>query len=445
MARRPKGFGLFATAAQEAAPKASTMEVLKEEPVTESWRQPEVQRAMAERGLEFKKNGATRTEVGRGAFAKAYLAEGADKRPYVIKEVDLSTLKEAQRKKADLEVAFLQSLNHENVIRCTDAFTCASVLHIVLDYASNGTLMAKIDGKKAEGGAFAPAQVLRWYAHLLSALRHLHHQRILHRDLKTANVFLDHMDQVKLGDFGLSRKQEDDENYSGQMVGTPYYFAPEVVTSKPFSNKTDIWSATVIAYELAYLNKPFNAKSIRGLYKKIQNVDYAACPDGFDADVKRLIESVLVLEPRDRPSAKTLCKDPALEPYVVGEPAPKAGLGATLKARAAAPVSASAAPKAAKSKAVGNFLDSIVGLAPAPPKRAASSPPQAAAPSPQLPAASPPKSAGEAALDATLKSPAEASDEYAADFDSYNDSDFEDFDEGDDYDDDFEDYSDDAE
>ena len=143
----------------------------------------------------------------------------------------------------------------------------------------------------------------------------MHSQKVLHRDLKTANVFLDSELRVKLGDFGLSRKLEDADNFSGQQVGTPYYFAPEVVQSKPFSNKTDIWSAGVIIYELAFLQKPFQAKSIRGLYRKIEAMSYETMPEESNSDVRRILKSILV-EQSARPSASKLCRDDALVRFV---------------------------------------------------------------------------------------------------------------------------------
>ncbi|KAJ9440737.1 putative serine/threonine-protein kinase nek3 [Diplonema papillatum] len=333
MRGRPKGFGLFTTG-NEPAPTINLMPTIDDDETLNIWRgSAALEKAMRDRHLEFLTKGCNRIEVGRGAFAKAYLAKNNDGRELVVKEVDLTLLKDDQRKKAELEVTFLKSLNHMNVIRCLDSFCTTHVLHIVLEYASRGTLAQQIEDKKTTQCSFAREEVLKWFAELCAALRHLHSSRVLHRDLKTANVFLDSELRVKLGDFGLSRKIEDDENYSGQMVGTPYYFAPEVVEKKPFNNKTDVWSAGVIAYELAFLQKPFQGKSLRGVYKRIQSGVYEPIPDTADPDVLRLLTSILVIEPRDRPSAAKLCRDTALSQYV-GEDTPMIEVPPGLKKRA---------------------------------------------------------------------------------------------------------------
>eukprot|EP00754_Rhynchopus_humris_P039162 Rhum_TRINITY_DN2187_c0_g1::Rhum_TRINITY_DN2187_c0_g1_i1::g.6239::m.6239/K08857/NEK1_4_5; NIMA (never in mitosis gene a)-related kinase 1/4/5 len=441
--RRPKGFGLFDTgAAPTQCATPNFMPVLDDSPRPEWLGSVEVENAMKERNLEFRKNGAARVEVGRGAFAKAYLAEDTrdKKREFVIKEVDLSTLKEDQRKKAGLEVTFLKSLNHFNVIRCCDAFKTANILHIVLEYAGGGTLMHAIDAKKAEGALFPPEAALRWLAQLNAALRHLHTSRVLHRDLKTANVFLDVEKNVKLGDFGLSRKLEDAENFSGQMVGTPYYFAPEVVNSKPFSNKTDVWSAGVIAYEVAFLKKPFQAKSMKGLYKRISECKFEAMPDDADARISRLVTSILQLEPKDRPSASTLCKDPDLAQYVVADPEHTTPLRRHSSSPAIVPALPTPTP-ARKSNAVSKMLASVSGLAPPATKKKPqpalpppTSPPKAAqAPAPVLPAA---------AVAVAEHTSEQSDDEYGDDFEEPSGSvgDFEE--DCDDYEDDFESYDD---
>ena len=267
--------------------------------------------------------------------------------------------------------------------------------------------------------------------------------RVLHRDLKTANVFLDVETNVKLGDFGLSRKLEDAENFSGQMVGTPYYFAPEVVNSKPFSNKTDVWSAGVIAYEVAFLKKPFQAKSMKGLYKRISEGKFEAMPDDADARISRLVTSILQLEPKDRPSASTLCKDPDLAQYVVADPEHTTPLRRHSSSPAVVPVLPTPTP-ARKSNAVSKMLASVSGLAPPATKKKPppalpppTSPPKVAqAPAPPvLPAAA-------VAVPAVVENTSEQSDdEYGDDFEEPSGSvDFEE--DCDDYEDDFESYDD---
>ena len=267
-------------------------------------------------------------------------------------------------------------------------------------------------------------------------------------------MFLDSALRVKLGDFGLSRKLEDDENFSGHMVGTPYYFAPEVVKSKPFSNKTDVWSAGVIAYEIAFLKKPFQAKSMKGLYKKIAEVNYEALPETADVRVARIITSILLLEPHERPSATKLCHDVDLREYAVGDksqmtPAKRPSVTpiATPESTALPPEKPTSGKK--KSKAVMKMLMSVADLAPPAPKDEVKqdgimSPVKLSSPLALPAAVSPSKGVvNGGANGACDTSSHEAEEDYNDDFEDEADTDFEDAsDEDCDYEDDFESYDD---
>eukprot|EP01062_Namystynia_karyoxenos_P077581 TRINITY_DN7838_c3_g1_i1.p1 TRINITY_DN7838_c3_g1~~TRINITY_DN7838_c3_g1_i1.p1 ORF type:complete len:460 (+),score=136.65 TRINITY_DN7838_c3_g1_i1:89-1468(+) len=332
MPGRPKSFGIAGLMAQpdpmvaaaataRGGGDAGAASSPPRQPAQERRANPGLDSAMRERGLIFVEADGDRVEVGRGAFATAYLAHNAAGKELVVKEVDLTKLSARDRMKAGQEVTFLKGFTHENVVRCLDAFNTYNTLHIVLEYASKGTLQMRIDAAKRDASPFPVDQVLRWFAEICAALDHLHSARVLHRDLKTANVFLDRELRVKLGDFGMSRKLDDEDNLSGGQVGTPYYFAPEVCQKHPYSNKTDMWSAGVVLYEMAMLRRPFEAKSMRGLLKAIQEANYAKLPEDCDPRVAALIGRILVVAQRERPSAHKLIQQPDLACFLpTGEP-----------------------------------------------------------------------------------------------------------------------------
>ena len=95
--------------------------------------------------------------------------------------------------------------------------------------------------------------------------------KILHRDLKPGNVFLDSNRNVKLGDFGLSRVLGSESVFAMTHVGTPYYMSPEQIDGKPYNDKSDIWSAGCVLYELAALRAPFESTNLYDLNKKIKS------------------------------------------------------------------------------------------------------------------------------------------------------------------------------
>jgi serine/threonine protein kinase len=84
-------------------------------------------------------------------------------------------------------------------------------------------------------------------------------QKILHRDLKPGNIFLDSNSDVKVGDFGLARVMNHESQYAFTHVGTPYYQSPELIYDQKYNELSDIWSLGCIIYELCALRPPFVA------------------------------------------------------------------------------------------------------------------------------------------------------------------------------------------
>lgn len=92
------------------------------------------------------------------------------------------------------------------------------------------------------------------------------------------------------------------------MVGTPYYLSPEIVESKNYSFKTDIWSLGVILYELCTLKPPFEGNSLPQLAMKIVRGQYTPVPSHFGWDIRNLVASMLNVEPAKRPSIEQILK-----------------------------------------------------------------------------------------------------------------------------------------
>ncbi|MFO0118418.1 MAG: protein kinase domain-containing protein [bacterium] len=90
-----------------------------------------------------------------------------------------------------------------------------------------------------------------------SALEYIHSRRVIHRDIKTQNLFLTGNNTVKIGDFGISKVLESTTQIAMTVVGTPYYLAPEACQSEPYTTKSDIWALGCVIYELCTLKQPF--------------------------------------------------------------------------------------------------------------------------------------------------------------------------------------------
>jgi len=194
------------------------------------------------------------------------------------------------------EVHILSSLQHPNIIKYLHAARLEDEMRIYMEYASNGTMDNAI--KAQRDAPFALPQLLRWLSQLASALRHVHAECILHRDLKTANIFLSADKSVKLGDFGISRALSTYTHFASTMVGTPYSMAPEVLDSSPYAHAADVWALGIIFFELLTLRRPFEGAHLGTLVVRITRGQYdrAALERApHPAAVKRLASSECLL------------------------------------------------------------------------------------------------------------------------------------------------------
>jgi NIMA (never in mitosis gene a)-related kinase len=131
---------------------------------------------------------------------------------------------------------------------------------------------------------------------MIKGIKALHEKRILHRDLKSANIFTYSDGTVKIGDLNVSKIMKEQLSYT--QTGTPYYASPEVWRDKPYDFKSDIWSLGVIIYEVAMLVVPFKAETIDDLYKKVCRGIYHPIPSTvFSIELSDLIKSMLNVDP----------------------------------------------------------------------------------------------------------------------------------------------------
>jgi NIMA (never in mitosis gene a)-related kinase len=133
-------------------------------------------------------------------------------------------------------------------------------------------------------------------------LHYLHSARILHRDLKTLNIFLSKDNKIKIGDLGGAKILEASQDYATSKVGTPYYLSPEVCEDRPYNEKSDIWSLGCILYEMCTLRHPFEAKNQAALLLKIIKGKYESIPRIYSRQLGEIVHSCLIKDFKKRPS-----------------------------------------------------------------------------------------------------------------------------------------------
>ena len=188
--------------------------------------------------------------IGKGSFGSVYLVRRvADNKIYALKTVILDKLNKKEQENSVNEVRILASINHPNVIGYKEAFwdDKSSSLNIVMEFADDGDLQSKIIKMKNEGGFFKESLIWEYSIQMVEGLKALHDKKIMHRDLKSANIFLfKENHKCKLGDMNVSKVIK--EKVLLTQTGTPYYASPEVWRDEPYSYKSDLWSIGCVIY-----------------------------------------------------------------------------------------------------------------------------------------------------------------------------------------------------
>ena len=247
------------------------------------------------------------TELGKGAFGSVSIVKRKeDQQIYAMKRVKIINLPKKEKDNSFNEVRLLASLSHKNIIGYKEAFydEKSSTLNIVMEYADDGDLSSKIKNMLKKHLQFEENTIWSILIQILEGLNYLHKSKVIHRDLKSANIFLTKKGIVKIGDLNVSIIAK--KNLAVTQTGTPYYAAPEVWENESYNNKCDIWSVGCIVYEMAALHVPFRGTSIHQLYKNIMKGKYAEIPNIYSNDLKDIIGLILCLDPLKRPSANDL-------------------------------------------------------------------------------------------------------------------------------------------
>ena len=249
-------------------------------------------------------------ELGEGSYGKCFLVQAQNKNAQcVIKQIDIRHMSPEEKEETIKEAGILGALDHPYIIHLQEVYISKKgKLCIVMEYADGGDLSTLIKSRK--GQRLPEEQILSWFVQICLALKHIHDRKILHRDLKSQNIFLTKEGHIKIGDFGIAKVLSQTMENARTMVGTPYYLSPELIDSKPYNFKSDIWSLGVLLYEMCALQPPFMASSIHGLALKIVRGNYPPLPQEYSREVKTLLGYLLALDPRVRPSIHQILKMP---------------------------------------------------------------------------------------------------------------------------------------
>ncbi|KAF8819769.1 NEK kinase [Cardiosporidium cionae] len=242
-------------------------------------------------------------EVGSGTFGKALLVADEHGKEFVMKVIDTAMMDIQARKTAQNEAQLLAGLGpHPFIIRYYRSYIQAKKLYIIMDFAEGGDMYQKIRKQQSLAQHFEEKTIRRWFTQAALGVHYLHRKHILHRDLKTQNIFLGKDGQLLLGDFGISKVLENTLACAQTTIGTPYYLSPELCRGEAYSYPADIWALGCILYEMASLKKPFEGSNIEELIRSIKSDKIPSLPRRYTSELSDLCLSLLHQNPSKRPS-----------------------------------------------------------------------------------------------------------------------------------------------
>jgi len=206
--------------------------------------------------------------LGSGSFGKVFLATATNDPNFKVAIKAIPKKKLGKNLKAiKQEINILWKLDHPNIVKYHETYENDEFLYIVMEYCSGGDLFDLIT-KRSKGEPLKESVIAEIMKDLLLAINHCHENKVVHRDIKAENVMVGEDGTIKLIDFGLSCQNTSKQSKMSDIVGTPYYVAPEVLKGN-YSSKCDLWSLGVLFYILLSGYLPFNGETASDVYEKV--------------------------------------------------------------------------------------------------------------------------------------------------------------------------------
>ena len=261
--------------------------------------------------------------LGKGSFGYAVLLvrnsrEGNEH--YVGKMIKYKHMSLTEKEYVLREVKTMAHISdgggHPYLVRFRESFVLASgPLCIVMDYCDSGDLAQLLSAQRKKKTFFQESQIHLWLIQILSAIDFLHSLKVLHRDVKPANVFMHAKNVCKLGDMGLSKQTIMTATKPGAHThcGSPLYLAPEVHAGQPYGKMIDIWALGCTVFELMALAHAFQGSSNAEILQNIVWARHAKLTgegEVWSDKLCTLVKQMLSLNPGERPDANEMLNNP---------------------------------------------------------------------------------------------------------------------------------------
>jgi len=259
--------------------------------------------------------------IGQGSFGKVFLVEKKDTHKlYAMKSLRKDVILENdQVESTKLEKEILLKANHPFFVKMAYIFQTDQKIYFVMNFVRGGELFTHLQNEKR-----FPEERAKFYAaQIISAIGHLHDQKIIYRDIKPENILMGEDGYLNLADFGLA-KEMTNRDFTTSFCGTPEYLAPEIIQSKGHNHAVDWWSIGILLYEMIVGFPPFYHSNQQTMYELIEKFP-VKFPDPvkhkipMSEEVKDLISKLLEKDPDKRIGTEgghaEICSHPFFEGF----------------------------------------------------------------------------------------------------------------------------------
>ncbi|THH17820.1 hypothetical protein EW146_g3073 [Bondarzewia mesenterica] len=309
-----------------------TLEGVVDDGEDEDGEDDETGRAMTSKGIKWIKGAL----IGAGSFGKVYLGMDATNGLLMaVKQVEIpsSASSNDSRKKSMLdalehEIGLLKDLQHEHIVQYLYSSADEEHFNIFLEYVPGGSVTALLRNY----GAFEEPLVRNFVRQILEGLDYVHERGIVHRDIKGANVLVDNKGGIKISDFGISKKLEDNlmpgnRLHRPSLQGSVFWMAPEVVKQTAYTKKADIWSVGCLVVEMFTGEHPYPQLNQMQAIFKIGSSAKPTIPSDISAEAHSFLDLCFELDHEARPSAGQLLR----HPWITKKPGGKSSAKSTAK------------------------------------------------------------------------------------------------------------------
>ena len=248
-------------------------------------------------------------KIGEGSYAKIYKVKKDNSDTlYVLKNIPVSEEDYSSMNEILNESSILSHCDNVYIIKYYDSFFYNGTFNIITEFCPYGDLFGYIKFYKVRGSRIEEKIIWIIFIQLSLGLGYLHHKKILHRDIKTKNIFIKNNLTVKIGDFGIAKILSSTSSYAHTFIGTPYYISPELCKDQPYNDKSDVWALGCVLYELCTLNHPFEGGTQVEIYEKILTQKFKSINPEYSSELKKMIDLLLEKDERKRPKMKDILK-----------------------------------------------------------------------------------------------------------------------------------------